>query len=369
MQKNLIALAVAGVFAAPAAFAATSNVDIYGQITASVDAIMPDNAPSQGDLTRVSSNSSRFGFKGSEDLGGGMSAIWQIETQYNTDGAGTASGVGVAVVTGDGSVGLRNTFVGLSSKSLGTVLLGKHDTPYKLATGKLDIFADTAGDYNNIVGNANGGNAFDLRAGNVAAYISPTFTGFHFAAAYVAGGETNSATTDTGADFDAYSMMGMYENGPLFASLAYESHNNYNAGAPSPAALVSRDAMKAGLGFTFGSFKIGGIYEVMSDDAALSTTEHDNWYVNGQFTLGNLALKAAYGFATDGNNAADTEATTYVLGADYNFSKRTKVYAVYQLTDNAAGATYGLGAGQGSAYTPVAGTDPSVISVGMRHVF
>jgi predicted porin len=387
MKKSLIALAVAGAISSPA-FAATSNVDVYGQLTASVDFIMTDALPpADDDLLRVSSNSSRIGFKGSEDLGGGLKAIWQIENQFNIDGGTPAvAGTGGALGADSFSTGLRNTFIGLSSSEWGTALLGKHDTPYKLATGKLDIFGDSLGDYNNIVGNVNGTNTFDLRSGNVIAYITPTFSGLHGAIAYVAGAEVSNGAV---GDFNAYSLMGMYENGPFFASLAYEAHNNYNGAAAVPAgfafstttglavatpavAAVSgadRDSWKLGLGYSLGDAKVGFIYESADDEAGLTATDRDTWYINGAYRLGNITLKAAYGNAGDGDTVADTSAYTWVLGADYDFSKRTKVYAQYQATENDLGATYGLGAGQGSAITPPAGTDPAAFSVGVRHVF
>ena len=113
MKKSLIALAVAGAVAAPAAFAATSNVDIYGIFGASVDIIDRDNASE--DEFKVSSTASRIGFKGAEDLGGGLSAIWQVETGLDIDGQNTTPN----------GWGTRNTFVGLSSKTLGTVRIGR----------------------------------------------------------------------------------------------------------------------------------------------------------------------------------------------------------------------------------------------------
>jgi predicted porin len=398
MNKKILALAIGAAFASPAAFAATGNVDIYGQLTLSVDYLNTDaSSPADDNLLRVSSNSSRIGFKGSEDLGDGLKAVWQIESQLNMDG-GTANtaGPGGALGPDNFSTNLRNTYVGIAG-GFGTVLLGKHDTPYKLGTAKLDIFADTAGDYNNIVGNVNGSNAFDLRPGNVIAYISPMFSGFHAAVAYVAGAEVSNGSA---GDFDAWSVMGMYENGPLFASLAYERHNRYNASGGSPAGSFSttafisaatseaetvhlvfttpsspatsgddRSSWKLGLAYSFGDAKVGFIYENSEADGK-TTTDRDAWYLNGSYKLGNIVLKAAYGHAGDGDSTGNTKASTWVIGADYNFSKRTMVYALYAATDNKSGGTYGIGAGQGSTYTPASsGQDPSVISLGVRHVF
>ena len=91
MKKTLIALAVAGVVAAPAAFAATSNVDVYGVMSFSVDRANTDDSTTFDDTDMVTGrdNVSRIGLKGSEDLGGGLSAIWQVESQLTT-GAGVS---------------------------------------------------------------------------------------------------------------------------------------------------------------------------------------------------------------------------------------------------------------------------------------
>lgn len=362
MKKSLIALAVAGAFAAPA-FAATSNVDMYGVITLGIDFMDTDAAaPADSDLTALNSYASRFGFKGTEDLGGGLKAVWQIEAQTNADGGAAAGGVGAAVAGGALDSAMRNTFVGVAG-SFGTVLVGKHDSPYKLATGKLDMFADTAGDYNNIVGNVNGANAFDLRFNNVVAYVSPTFSGFHAAAAYVFGQEVSNGATP---DFDGYALMGMYENGPLFASLAYETHNNY---ATVGGAGRDRDSWKLGLGYSFGDAKVGLVYEDADDSVGATATDRSAWWIGGSYTMGPIELKLAYGNANDGDTAADTSADAWSLGADYNMSKRTKVGVVYTNTDNDAGGTYGALNGSNNAIAPAAGRDPSAWSLYVRHSF
>ncbi|MCP5278199.1 MAG: porin [Thiobacillus sp.] len=353
MKKSLIALAVAGTFAAPA-FAATSNVDIYGVIKSSYDYINTDaavgGANPDDDLTRISSNSSRIGFKGSEDLGGGMKAVWQWETGLTTDTSGAATGN-------------RNTFVGLAG-GFGTFLVGTHDTPYKLATGSLDVFGDTMGDYNTIMGSTNGTNNFDLRGSNVWAYISPTFSGFHAALARV---NANEAGTQGAADGDAWSLAGIYSNGPLFGSLAWEKHENGVAGAGATSDLT---AWKLGVGYKFGDAKVGVGYESMDDDAGATVNDRNAWFINGAYAMGPITLKAQYAKAEDGDTAASTGADYWAIGADYALSKRSKVYALYASTDNDAGATYTTGgAGAGGTFAPAAGTSPSTISIGIEHSF
>jgi predicted porin len=305
MKKSLIALAVAGVVSAPA-FAATSNVDIYGVMNIAIQ----DTDVTGSDLT-ILDNTSRIGFKGSEDLGGGLKAIWQIESALGGNGT-TAIGSGA-------TLGTRNTFVGLAG-GFGTVLMGRHDTPYKLGTGSLDIFGDTIGDYN--LGRTDGvqliNNTHDHRNGQALAYISPTVSGFHAAVAVVmSNGEAGSAlnTSDT---IDAISATAVYANGPLFASLSYQ---DADAAAPT-----MDTAWKLGVGYTFGDTKVGFVYEDIE-------SARDSWLVNVAHTMGPIVLKAQYGQADVGT--ADQDA--WALGADYNLSKRTSAYVVYANGDDDAG--------------------------------
>ena len=367
MKKSLIALAVAGAVSAPA-MAATSNVDIYGNIGLSYDYVNTGSNVAGEDkkLSRVSSNSSRIGFKGSEDLGGGLAAIWQIEQQFDWDNgtqnllaSAAPNPVGTGTLANNNGLNLRNTFLGLSSKSMGTVLMGKHDTPYKIATGKLDIFSDTSADYNNIVANVRGSILFDLRPGNVLAYITPTFNGIHGAIAYVFGNELG---TISAPNQSAWSAMGMYDNGPIFASLAYETHNNL-------VGSEDRHAWKLGAGYNFGDGQVGFIYEDAQAIVGANAQNRKAYYLNGQYNMGNIALKAAYGHAGKLDTVADSGANTYSLGADYNLSKRSRLYAQYTKTNNDTNGTYSLGAGGGSSIAAGAGTDPSVFSIGMRHTF
>lgn len=371
MQKKLIALAIAGLVAAPA-FAATSNVDIYGRMAFSLDYVdsNDNSAASTDDSNFVTGrdNVSRLGFKGSEDLGGGLAAIWQVENQFNVPKLGTSGAAGSGWAT-------RNTFVGLKSASLGTVLAGRHDTPYKLATGKLDPFVDTAADYNVIIGRVNAGatNGFDLRADNTIAYISPTFSGFHAAAAWIEidASEGVAAGTD---DTEGWSVMGMYENGPIFASLAYELHSG---GAGASTATNEADAWKVGLGYNFGNASVGVVYESSdTENSTAAATARDAWYLSGKYTMGNIVLKGAWGTAEESDSTTvgtNDGADFFAIGADYVLSKRTTVFALYANVDNdgTVGAATAGAFRLTPGYTPgvALGEEQDVFSVGIVHNF
>ncbi|MCE5182087.1 MAG: porin [Betaproteobacteria bacterium] len=399
MNKKLIALAVAAVMAPAAAMADSGNVTIYGKMEASYDNIST-GAAGQDTLSRISSNSSQLGFKGSEDLGNGLSAIWQIENQINVDSNGSAT----SAASANGAAGTRNTFVGLSSKTMGTFILGTHDTPYKLGTLSLNVFGDSMGNYTSIVGSANGTNVRDLRLGNVAAYISPTFNGFHGA---IATSQLNEAGNSGLSNPSAWSATGVYDNGQLFASLSYEIQKYADAaatalsvqclsaggtisliqtvagcgaiggtvlaGSNAAAATDSYDTKgtKLGLGWDFKQgTKVGFVYEKLNDSRTSQAGTRNAYVLNVAHTMGNNVIKAQYGKANDGETALDTSAKNWTIGVDHNLSKRTSIYALYTKTDNAEGATYGVGGTKTTgAYTPAVGEDPRAVSLGVKHSF
>lgn len=383
MQKKLIALAVAGAFAAPA-FAATSNVDVYGQINMSVERV---DDGSESFARMVSNNNSYIGFKGSEDLGGGLSAVWQIEANLNTDGnSSTASAsymngtvsASMATTTANNNIyGTRNTYIGLSSKTLGTVIAGVHDTPYKLSTGGLDIFVGTLGDYNSIFGAAgtstnkayNASSVFDLRTGNTIAYISPNFSGFDFKAGYVMGLEG----TETSSRSHAYSLSGSYNNGPLFVTAAYEKHSDVGTTGCNVGAVClgegtagDRNAWKVGVGYTIGSLKLGAIYENMEDD--VDVIGHNTWGLNAAYNMGAITLKGSYAKAGELDQTNDSGATMYALGVDYALSKRTTVQLTYARMNNDSNGQWSLGQGP-QVNASAMGEDVTGYGLGVRHSF
>jgi len=346
MKKSLIALAVAGAFSAPA-FAATSNVDIYGVIDASVTNVdvkvagvkIADNwqVGNVGNDSAV--DSSRLGFKGTEDLGGGLKAIWQIESKIDVEGTGT-------------TIGQRNTFLGLAG-SFGTVIIGNHDTPEKLSTASLDVFADSVGDYNMM------GVIIDTRESDVLAYISPTWSGFHFAVATVAGeGQVKNVGAGKNEGIaDHYSMTGIYQNGPLHLSVAYTSlKDGYDLSALkfggnqflAATALPDTKIWRLGAGYTMGDLKLTAVYQNVDIDGFAGALEK-GYTLGAAYTMGPIVLKAQYGTREDLLEG-------WSVGADYNMSKRTKAYVVYTAYDNETSG-------------PLSNTDLKALRIGLRHSF
>jgi predicted porin len=400
MQKKLIVLAIASALSAPA-FADNANVTIYGAANLSYDMVNSGTATAGTSGTtsnRVSSNTSKIGFKGAEDLGDDLKAVYQVEQTLYIDGG---SGNSTTLAT-------RNTYAGLNG-GFGTVLLGRHDTPYKIATRNLDLFGDGIADNRSLMGGTGSTYAtFDGRQPDVLAYISPAVSGFTGAIAYV---NLNQAVNiaenlSTSPKATALSLAGMYNEGPFFASLAYETHNLDSA---VQATGNKETATKFGFGFTQQAFTIGVAYEKTKDDfggtsiggkAAKAPTYdpitglvtapgtaatnnasafgsdfygHSAYYVAAKFNLSSTdAIKLAYAHKGANAGGLNTDAKQITLGYDHGMSKRTTLYALYSKLTNGTAANYGLssnGTSATQATTSGAGASPSVISVGMRHTF
>jgi predicted porin len=328
MNKKLIAAAIAAAVSAPAAFA---DVTVYGVVHMSVDSVDVDGGGYNGQT--VNSRASRLGFKGSEDLGNGLKAVWKLEYALNADEP--TNGLG-------GSA--RDHYLGLAG-NFGTVLLaGRVNTPYKNSTGKMDFFGDTLADYNSTLGFE------DQRANNAIAYISPKFSGLMFSAALVAG--ENQAT---GADglADGYSMAVNYDNAGISGAIAYENLEDLGG---------TNEKFRVGLGYKMDAFKVAGVYENVDDVVGGVSAEADLWQISAAYTMGNNTIKAMYGQTEVELGGVSADGDAWAIGVDHKMSKRTSVYALY--TDSEVGlhgesnkADYDLGdAGSG-------------FSLGMVHKF
>jgi predicted porin len=325
------------------------------------------------------SRANRIGVKGSEDLGGGLKAVYQVEFGVNL------SDTNNNVVSNSDAITMRNSFVGLAG-GFGTFLVGRHDTPLKISTGKLDMFSDTMADYNGTVGFQ------DLRADNAIAYVSPNWSGFQFIGAAIAPGGATALgvrNTETDSIAEAWSIAAIYSNGPFYASAAYEvlgkdhfmTQATQDAGAAGclganglptlSCGYVDDDFTKYrfGLGLLdWNGFSLTAIYE-NQDNIPAGQTRTALWTVdpNGMITagsvqdgfisqnlyqiqagysFGNNTIKAMYGWMDRDNEKAfgatresvslanlrrdfSGDANTWAIAFDHNFSKRTRAYALY----------------------------------------
>ncbi len=376
MQKKIIALAIAAAISAPA-FADTSNVTVYGKADLSYDSIKTGTATNGTAGTtsnRVSSNTTLIGLKGSEDLGDGLSAIWQVESLILV--GNTAGVAATTTAASNAQIGNRNTFLGLSSASAGTVVMGRHDTPYKISTRAYDVFGDGIADSRALTGGGVAAAAsFDGRQDQVVAYISPKLGGV----ATLAVGYVNLAPLDnvaTQAKNSAVSVAGMFDIGSGFgAALAYEAHD---FGAFGVTAATKENATKIGASYTMDAINVNFAYEKTSDNltalTAANKNGHSDYYLSGKYSLtANDAIKLAYTKANTINGLTGTDAKQVTIGYDHVLSKRTSVYALYTKLSNGTAASYVLGSGTssvgGATTIAGAGASPSALAFGMKHTF
>ena len=393
MQKKLIALAVAGL-ASTGAFA-QANVTVYGIADGSFDVVRVSNTNGNTDLgntTRVSANSSYIGFKGAEALGNGLTAVFQFENGVNFDAKGALSAN-------------RDSFVGLSSANLGTVVLGNLTGPTRALGTTLDVNAGAAGigansallgklgsrllggtDANTSYAPNGGGRSsssasiFDTRWSNAIAYVSPTYYGLNVTAAYVANENkayhnTAAVAAPLGSNTSGYDVGLKYANGPILAAVTYN------------AVSLGSDA-----GANVSDFRVGGSYDfgIATVRALFDRTRGD--HLNALFGAGKVTqnvfglggtfnvtpagkiLAQAY-FASDekadGSSNKDTGAKLFELGYEHSLSKRTLLKAAYVHLNNDNNARYDFGNGAVGLNT-VAGTTGATVqgvTLGLRHSF
>lgn len=356
MNKKLLAAAVvAAVAASPAAFADST---VYGKLHTTIDYNnfdVPDGMGGTDSLKNwtVESRASRLGFKGSEDLGDGLKAIYQIEFGINSVGTNPAN---------NGFTSQRNTFVGLTG-DWGTAVVGRHDTPMKMAfyANDNEVLGDSIIDLN--LGSSIIGVFQEVRASNAIAYVSPNFSGFTVAAAMVPGEQSGIASTvggivvnknDLNNLADSYSFGAMYGGNGLKASIGYEVLGEGTGAA-------NRDdsqTLQVGATYTMNNFRFGGEYQQAENYATVKDLDNKAWALTGKATFGNNAVGLVYTGSDNNPTGPSNTSTTEGWGVEgeHNFSKRTKVYAAY------AWNKLDLPAGQSDL-------DDQTFSLGMIHNF
>ncbi len=374
MKKTLIVAAVAASFATAAS--AQSSVTLYGLIDAGFtyvnNEVTSNVAKGSAAAFRLSSgsiNGSRWGLKGTEDLGGGMKAIFTLESGFN---------IGNGQALQDGRMFGRQAFAGISTAQFGTVTLGRQYDSVVDYLGPMTANGSWGGTYfAHPFDNDNTDNSF--RVNNSVKYQSANYGGLTFGGLYgfsnQAGGFANNR---------AYSAGAQYANGPLKIAAAYlqtQNTSGTNTGGAvnefaDPLVKGSQTQRTFGVGanYAFGPATVGAVwtqsrFQFIAGD---STLRYNNYEVNARYALTPaLALGAAYTY-TDRKgmvpgNLNNDHARYHQVGlqTDYALSKRTDIYAegVVQLTDGDTDAqVYGSNA-------RAAHGNQVVVSTGIRHRF
>ena len=340
MKKSLIALAV---LAASGAAMAQSSVTLYGVADAGVTYL--NGLDNWSGVTSGNNLTSRLGFRGVEDLGGGLKANFVLEGGINLDsGDGKSSGA-----TGTGFEFKRRSTVGLSG-GFGEVRMGRELTAAYNATARYDVFGSVgigqsrlwadgaiADPINNVNANADAVTT-NQRISNALTYVSPDFSGFKFGLNY-GFGETTASNSDSG-----YLGAGLtYDNGPLSLGLGLERLNN---GANSVAAS-DIDAWSLGGSYDFGVAKLLAGYRQSTVDIATVENKRNGYYLAATAPVGAGTVRVSYNrYENELGAGAKAKADQFAVGYVYGLSKRTSVYGTYAYIKNKDGANlYNLGAG------------------------
>lgn len=331
--------------AAGSVFAQT-NLTIYGVADAGVsyrDNGAATNAKTWG-VDSGQHSSSRLGFRGTEDLGGGLSAIFTLENGFSIDNGTLGQG---------GRLYGRQAWVGINS-NFGTIKLGRQNNPIRSALELVDPFAfASAGSILNVF------NAYGERADNTINYAIPTIAGFSGQIAYSLG--------EIAGNSSAGRQLGLsagYSVGSLNLIVAYHDQNLLTA-----TSVPSGDAKTTMLGGTYDArvVKAHAAYGVNkgASSTGIDTIDSRDMMIGVSAPVGAGNILASY-IRRDDKLVANRDSSQWALGYTYNLSKRTNLYTFYSRIKNDRVATIGNGT---IATGVTAGNDPSIFTVGVRHRF
>ena len=359
MSKNVIAAVVMATLASIAS--AQTNVTIYGI----VDAGLVRESGGSANYTKLTSgvgSASRIGFRGTEDLGSGLAAIFTLETGTKID---------TGEVDTAGSIFNRQAFVGLKSRA-GTLTLGRQYTPWHQTLAQVaDPFGTGfAGGSKNLFPDSGS----NVRTSNTVIYTAPMVADVTADLSYSVGEQagSNSAGRQFGASIG-------YAKGPLNIRLAYNNKNSDVAPATGVTAVsrtLGTNTLVAA-NYDFGAAKLFAAYGVDKgfNSAPLgnannpfggikptASTDGSELLVGVSVPVGKGTLLAS-AMRKDDKTAFNQDAVAWGVGYLHQLSKRTNLYSVYGRIHNKNGAGYTV------ANNTEAGTGDRAYNLGLRHTF
>ena len=385
MKKSLFAVATLSALASTAQ--AQSSVTLYGIVDEGINYVSNAGGHRQFALKSGVMQGSRWGLRGTEDLGGGMHALFVLENGFDASNGSLGQG---------GLEFGRQAYVGLSS-GLGTVTLGRQYDSVVDFVGPFEAGDQWGGYIASHPGDLDNFNNFN-RVNNAIKFTSANYAGFTFGGVYSLGGVAGNFNRN-----QIWSVGAGYANGPLMLGVAYLNVKNPNtsffgnnggaltaagnnmAGSPVFAGYASahtQQVIGAGASYKFGAATVGATYSntKFKDLGDLSsgpnplgysgTATFNNAEVNFKYQLTpSLLLGVAYDY-TKGSSAAKAKYHQASLGADYFLSKRTDVYVVgvYQKASG-TDSTGKDAVASISALTPSSGDRQATVRLGIRHKF
>ena len=397
MNKKLLVLAVAGALAAPGVALAQSSVTISGIFKVSLENIRIGSkvALTNSSENRVADDSSRILFNVVEDLGGGLQAIGQADMRLPMNSGN------VIAMSG-------NTHVGLRSKSMGRIFVGRQDVHYGNTESDMSALAgDLRADAVSLLAFTAGGVAIAgaTRTPNIIHYTTPNFSGFTAIVAYSTGSAGTSSgqanVSNVGAVVNATTISAPQQSdtattirkgsainfNPNYAASNFQvGYSYWNSKPDGGTAATSSGNANADQRSDkiYGSFKMAGFKVGLSWDksrlkgnigAAAGTTlaERTAFSIPVSYMMGNNGFHFHYTKARDDKaTVAQDGAKMVALSYQYTLSKRTSVGLTYAKITNDAGAAYNLFTGTSLGNSPAAaaaGEDPRLMAATIRHAF
>ena len=318
-------IAIASAIALASITAAHAAPTVYGKAFLTLDYVSTDYDAANKtdeDTFKLNSNASRIGFKGSEELTDTVNLVYQLEYGVSPDDDRT-------------QFTSRNTYIGLAHNTLGTLIAGRHDTPFRLAKGNADVFnanVDTLS-----IDNAGPLGYFNLgeyRANNMVAYQSPALVGLPltFMGAVSLSEQDNVAyTKEKNPNDNGYSASLAYDQNGIYLGGAYDDNVGNNKSAWRLAGQLDMGKMNMVQGLTLGAlYQNADVYDKNDDEKS--------WLISGKYKVSNTpwAVKAQYVNTTDEKGVKDADVNEIAVGGEYAFNKATTghIYAGQISRDN-----------------------------------
>ena len=350
MNRNKILMASAAIVGTlPFAAQAQSSVSVYGILDVSVESMRFNSTPTHPSthLTALTSDTSRLGFRGSEDLGDGLRAYFKLETGFQVDNGTQTSAT---------AFWNRESYVGLGDGKLGSVQLGSQFTPGLWMSLKVDPFYrfGLGGQYTLLQGARGYQNRYD----NTVQYITPNL-----------GGVTGRLLVSAGegaAPGASYSGNLEYAQGPLFVAAVLDQVKATAASVGLKGVPVTSRTLSLAAMYAFKAVKLHGWYQTNRIDAL---TNVNGYMLGATVPVGtNGEIRTSYAHRS-ANNA---DASLVAVGYAYLASKRTHLYATVGRLTNKGTAAFRMGPAtseQAAAGLPFASQDTTGLQLGIRHFF
>jgi predicted porin len=400
MKKSLIAVAVAGLFAAPAAMAEVTlsgainlGIEIARSSSVSANPFFGTSAVDGLTRTLLNSNYSHVDLESVDDIGGGNKVIFHYQMQANPQTTGP-----------NGGPFNRNSFLGIAG-GWGAFKMGTNENVYERMMYTADPLDGALGPGGNlmILGTPGFGTAFDAgqsgcgpassgfgcigfyrRTDQTIWYESPDFAGFTFEIDQTLSAfKQNDSTSPTGQGYDpkVLSIGGKFQpaGGPFYVDLAYERHDDMFAlnaiNGPGTATSSKDTGLQVGGGLTFGDLGLHARYEQLKYKAdgvvgGVSEYKRDAYWFGVKYNLPSGYVGGEFGVArdgkADGTKVDNTGAKMFGIGYFHNLSKQSQLQFIYGRTDNNENATYTQA---GAPLGGLPGSDHQVIHVGLKHTY